>query len=170
MVAAFWARLRSLSRGQTVPLWVFAIVRWYLGIGFLRAASNKVGSNWTSWPGAMRFFVGLQLRHGYSFYRPFGEHVVLAHVNVFAPLVAVTELLVGLTLLLGLGTRLAAGAGLFLIVNYMLAFGETPISAANDAAFFWALAVVFAANAGRALGLDAYLFRAKPAPERPAEP
>lgn len=159
MVGAAWARLRSLSRGQSVPLWVFAIVRVYLGIGFLRAASNKIGSNWATWPGAMRFFVGLKLRHSYFFYRPFGEHVILKYVAVFAPLVAVTEVLVGVALLLGLGTRFACAAGLFLIVNYMLAFGETPLTAVNDAAFFWALLVVFLTDAGRVFGADYYVYR-----------
>lgn len=157
MVATAWARLRSLSRGQTVPLWVFGIVRVYLGIGFLRAASNKVGSNWATWPAAMRWFVGQQLQHSHSFYRPFGQHVILQHIALFAPLVAVTEVLVGLALLIGLGTQFACVAGLFLIGNYMLAFGETPLTAVNDAAFFWALAVVFVVDAGRAFGVDYYI-------------
>lgn len=160
MVAAWWARIRSLSHGQTAPLWVFSIVRIYLGIGFLRAASNKIGSNWATWPSAMRFFVGHQLQHSYFFYRPFGEQVILKHIAVFAPLVAVTEVLIGTALVLGLGTRFASVGGLFLIVNYMLAFGETPLAAVNDAAFFWALAVVAAVGAGRAFGMDYYVLQA----------
>jgi uncharacterized membrane protein YphA (DoxX/SURF4 family) len=145
------------SKLRTAPLWAVAILRIYLGVGFLSAASNKIFSWWASWPQNMSHFLTSKLNDTYAFYRPFLVGIVLPHVAIFAPVVAVTEVAVGISLLLGAGTRFAAVAGLVLIVNYGLALGDIPWQPGQDQAFFIGLLVVWITNGGRAFGIDTWL-------------
>jgi len=68
---------------------------------------------------------------------------------------------VGLSLLLGAGTRFGAALGLVLIANYTLAFGEIPWQPGEDQAFLIGLVVVLITNPGKAFGVDAWLARAR---------
>ena len=137
-----------------------AILRVYLGLGFLSAASNKIFSWWASWPQNMSQFLTSQLKQTYGFYRPFIVGVVLPHAALFARAIAVTEVALGLLLLFGAATRLAAVIGLVLIVNYTLAFGEIPWQSGQDQAFLVGLVIVLITDAGKAFGLDQWLARA----------
>src|SRR5689334_9137243 len=114
------------STAYTAPLWAVAIQRAYLGVAFLSAASNKIFSWWASWPQNMTQFLTSKLDRTYGFYRPFLVGVVLPHVAFFSRAVALSEVAVGVALLLGAGTRFAAAVGLVLIGNYLLALGEIP--------------------------------------------
>src|SRR5690242_1552030 len=100
------------SKQQSTPLWPVTLLRIYLGIGFLSAASNKIFSWWASWPQNMSHFLTSKLNDTYWFYRPFLTGFVLPNVGVIAPIIAVTEVAVGVALLLGAGTRVAAVVGL----------------------------------------------------------
>ena len=103
------------------------------------------------------------LEKAHRFYLPFLEQVVLPNAAAFAALITWAELLVGVTLILGLLTRFSAAVALILTLNYMFAKGAwfwTPSS--HDAAFVAiSLALVIGA-AGRTLGLDAFLARRWP--------
>lgn len=149
------------SKHYAAPLWPVAILRIYLGVGFLSAASNKVFSWWASWPQNMAHFVTSKLPDTYVFYRPVVTDVILPHIGFFARTVAVTEVVVGLSLLLGAGTRFGAAVGLVLIANYMLAFGDIPWQPGEDQAFCVGLVVVLITNAGMAFGIDRWLARAR---------
>lgn len=59
-----------------------------------------------------------------GFYRVFLVHVAMPKIALFAQLVGCGELLVGLSLALGLLTRAGAIGGMFLMLNYLLAQGE----------------------------------------------
>lgn len=169
-----WAMLTSVvervrtwidaSKRQSTPLWPVTLFRVYMGIAFLSAASNKIFSWWASWPQNMSHFLTSKLTDTYAFYRPFLTGVVLPNVAVIAPTIAVTEVAVGIALLLGAGTRVAAVVGLLLIVNYMLALGEIPWQPGQDQAFFVGLVVVLITNAGRAFGIDELLARSRGVP------
>ncbi len=149
------------SKRSVAPLWAVAILRVYLGIAFLSAASNKIFSWWASWPQSMSHFLTSKLNDTYGFYRPVLTGLVLPHIAFFAPTIALSEVAVGLSLLLGAGTRFGAALGLVLIANYLLAFGEIPWQPGEDQAFLVGLVVVLITNPGRAFGLDAWLDRAR---------
>jgi uncharacterized membrane protein YphA (DoxX/SURF4 family) len=73
------------------------------------------------------------------------------------------ELVAGLSLLLGIGTRLGAAVAMFLFLNFMLAKGRlfwSPDS--EDAAVFFSALVVLLGAAGRVWGVDAYLAKRWP--------
>ena len=145
------------SKRAVAPLWAVTILRVYLGIAFLSAASNKIFSWWASWPPSMSHFLTSKLNDTYAFYRPVLTGLVLPHVGFFAPAIALSEVAVGLSLLLGAGTRLGAALGLVLIANYLLAFGEIPWQPGEDQAFLIGLVVVLITSPGRAFGVDAWL-------------
>jgi uncharacterized membrane protein YphA (DoxX/SURF4 family) len=138
-----------------------AFLRIYLGTILVIASVPKLRGGFA--PGLEGFLHQVALQKAPDFYRRFVEQAVLPHAAFFAGLVPGTELTIGVTLILGLGTRLSAAAALVLLVNYMLAKGTWfwyPSS--NDAA--WAavsLALIIGA-AGRTFGVDAMLARRWP--------
>jgi thiosulfate dehydrogenase [quinone] large subunit len=137
------------------------LLRIYLGIVFLLAAWPKIQGNFT--PRLIGFLERVALAEGHPFYQEFVRQVVLPNAPLFAGLVAWGELLVGGTLVLGLGTRLAATVGLLLTTNYMLAKGAwfwTPSS--NDAAFAAIAIGLIVGAAGRTFGLDGLLAKRWP--------
>ena len=60
----------------------------------------------------------------FPIYDLFFNGLVVPHPELWASLAAIGELLVGLSLLLGFPKRVAAVAGMFLMANYGLAFGN----------------------------------------------
>jgi thiosulfate dehydrogenase (quinone) large subunit len=133
----------------------------YLGMIFLVAAAPKLRSDFT--PGMTRFLSEVALQKGHPFYQEFVRSVVLPNAGLFAGLVQTGELVVGLTLVLGLATRLSAAAAMVLTVNYMLAKGAwfwTPSS--NDAAYSAIALALLIGAAGRTVGLDALLAKRWP--------
>ena len=141
-----------LARGALV------ILRLYLGVVFLVAALPKIQQDFT--PKLIAFLKDVALQRGHTFYQPFVEDVVLPNAWAFATLVSWGELLVGVTLILGLLTRFSAGVALLLALNYMFAKGAwfwTPSS--NDAALVAISLALLIGAAGRTVGLDALLAR-----------
>ena len=138
-----------------------ALLRMYLGVVFLIAAIPKLREDFT--PGLTAFVQQRAMEHSHLFYRGFLQEVVLPNAQLFAALVTWGELLVGVSLILGLMTRLSATVALLLTVNYMLAKGAWPWTpSSNDAAFAAiSLALVIGA-AGRTLGLDSMLAKRWP--------
>lgn len=146
-----------LDRHLLVPL------RVYLGVVFLVAAWPKLTAGGGYQPRMVGFLENVALDGGHGFYQVFVESVVLPNAALFTLLVVFGELCVALALITGTATRLAAGAAMFLTLNYMFAKGMWFWSpASNDAAFFFiGLALAWGA-AGRSLGLDAELQRRYP--------
>jgi thiosulfate dehydrogenase [quinone] large subunit len=138
-----------------------ALLRVYLGVVFLIAAIPKLREDFT--PGLTAFVQQRAMEHSHLFYRGFLQEVVLPNAQLFAALVTWGELLVGVSLILGLMTRLSATVALLLTVNYMLAKGAWPWTpSSNDAAFAAiSLALVIGA-AGRTFGLDSMLAKRWP--------
>ena len=144
-----------LARGALV------LLRVYLGVVFLVAALPKLQQNFT--PGLTGFVEQVGLERGHPFYLQFLEQVVLPNAPVFAALVTWSELLVGMTLILGLTTRFSAAVALVLALNYMFAKGAWFwIPSSNDAAFVAIALSLLIGAAGRTLGLDAFLARRWP--------
>jgi len=138
-----------------------ALLRVYLGMIFLIAALPKLRQDFT--PGLTGFVEQVGLTRGHPFYQQLLEQVVLPNAAVFAALVTAGELFVGVTLILGLATRLSASVALILALNYMFAKGAwfwTPSS--NDAAFVAIALALLIGAAGRTLGVDSFLARRWP--------
>jgi len=93
----------------------------------------------------------------YAFYRPFLLHVATPYADIFAVLVTAGELVVGVSLLLGIATRLGALLGLFLCLNFMFAQGTPLLSVEQPIFFSVMLLTVYASAAGRAMGFDQLL-------------
>lgn len=99
-----------------------------------------------------------------SFYRPFLAGVVLPHAVFFGYLVGVVELLIGISLLVGLWVRPACVLGILFLLNMLLATWWEPGHGVPVWRYFGAeldhlpllllFIVLFAADAGRVWGLD----------------
>src|SRR5205814_8124704 len=91
---------------------------------------------------------------GYVWYLHFLQALVDHHTQGWcAPLIAWGECLVGLALILGALTAVAAGAGALLNLNYMLA-GSASL---NPVLFLGALLLILAWRAAGYVGLDRWL-------------
>lgn len=100
-----------------------------------------------------------------GFYRPFLSGIIQPHAVFFGYLVGAIELLVGLSLLLGLWVRPACILGGLFLVNMILCTWWEPGHGVPVWRYFGAeldhipllllLVVLYAADAGRVFGLDA---------------
>jgi thiosulfate dehydrogenase [quinone] large subunit len=101
--------------------------------------------------------------------------LVAHHAVLFGTLIALTELAVGIAMLLGLFTRLAAVTGALLALSFFLTISwhTRPYYYGSDIVFLFAYTPFIAVGAGGVLSLDAVLFphgipdpRVGPSPER----
>lgn len=155
-----WARFLFASTPASV-LWL--IVRLYLAYEWLQAGTEKLTS--PAWTGAHAGTALAGFIHGalgktggptpqvQGWYATFLSDTVLPHVSIWAHLVAYGETLVGLALLLGALTGLAAFAGIFMNANYLLA---GTVSTNPILALLGVLIVLAWRNAGW-IGLDRWL-------------
>jgi uncharacterized membrane protein YphA (DoxX/SURF4 family) len=143
-----------------VPLSWIAVLRIIVGLMFLLTwLPNFLDGLYTP-EGLVIFFTEEfpQSENPLRFYATFIDGIILPIRNIFAPFQLVTEFLMGLAILVGAFTSIASIAGIFFLLNTMLAtFGHDwlwsyilPISI---------LVVVLFTHAGRAIGVDAYLLK-----------
>ena len=143
-----------------VPLSWIALLRIVVGVMFISTwLPNFLDGLYTP-EGLQRFFTQdfPQSENPLSFYAAFIDGVILPIRSVFAPFQLVTEFLMGLALLVGAFTPLASIAGIFFLLNTLLA------TLGHD--WLWSyilpisiLVVTLFTHAGRALGVDAYLVK-----------
>jgi thiosulfate dehydrogenase [quinone] large subunit len=103
-----------------VRAWALLPLRLFLGLTFIDAGVGKLLSSAYFGSGPKSFAA---LAEGFSQGSPIGgpiRTVVLAHPYLFAVLLAVAELAVGICALIGLASRLAAASGLLLSVTFFL--------------------------------------------------
>ena len=133
-----------------------ALLRIGFGLYFVSTAIDKVSKGWLTDPGPMSQFITGPLQRGQTeaFYRPFLESVVLPNALTFSQLVAAGEVLVGLSLSLGLFTVLGSAGSALLVVNYMLMKGLLNNAGSNDRLFLLASVVFIVTSAGLVWGLD----------------
>jgi thiosulfate dehydrogenase [quinone] large subunit len=117
-----WARF--LFAG-TAAAWLWLIVRLYMASVWIPAGWEKVTSGkWLFGDGApITGFVGKAIADTGTpgWYATFLQNVVQPYAGVFATLVAIGELAVGLGLLVGLLTGIAAFFGVLMNASYVLA-------------------------------------------------
>ena len=144
-----------------LPGWPVALFRIAYGLLYLDTAFQK--APWVVTDGH-RFgwlygFIEKESAHPtFGWYKAFLEGVVLPHFTLFGLLTFVTELALGLGLLLGLLTRLAGLGGFLWQVNIALGAYTVP----GEWFWIWPLLTLpqfcFAfCGAGRVLGLDRWL-------------
>ena len=157
--------MRPLQRflKEKTSLAYLALLRIFLGYFFLKAGLGKVTGGFLNPPVFRDILVEWASGNPYPWYREFLLQTVIPHSGIFSYLVATAEMGVGLCLLLGLMTRLAAGVGIFLNLNFYLGGGwRSPAAAGINEVFVVCQIVILFAAAGRSLGLDAYLHRRLP--------
>jgi thiosulfate dehydrogenase [quinone] large subunit len=149
-----WARFLFAS---TTAAWLWLVVRLYIASVFLPAGWGKITSGtWLFGDGApiQGLVSGALSADGTpGWYVWFLQTFVQPHAGLFATLVALGETAVGLGLLVGLLTGIAAFGGVFLNANFILAgvLGQNPALVVLGT-----LLVVAWRNAGW-IGLDRWL-------------
>ncbi len=135
-------------------------LRILIGLVFLLTAIENANKGLYG-PGFQKFVAGWAAGNPIGWYRTFLETVVLPHWQVLATVQSVAEPAIGITLILGLFTPLAAVGGAFFFTNLLLAsWGrEWPWTYINMIAI---LLVVAASGSGRCLGLDYFLAQVRP--------
>ena len=135
---------------------LFVLARIYLGISFLFSDHGNAR------PNELTGFLKYALRHGYGWYQNLLNSVVVPHSATFGMLVVIAEIYVGIALVLGITTRLAALVALFLLINYLCAKGAVPWGPGIDQSDIILALIILLSDAGRTLGLDKLIARRFP--------
>jgi thiosulfate dehydrogenase [quinone] large subunit len=143
---------------------ILFIIRLYVGWVWLEAGWEKVTSS--SWVGgeagkALSGFVKGSLAQTsgvhpevFGWYASFLKHVILPFAGFWSHVVAYGELLVGIALILGAFTAVAAFFGAFMNFNYMLA-GTAGI---NPILFLFSIFLILSWKTVGFLSLDKFIF------------
>lgn len=134
-----------------------ALLRIAFGLYFLSQVYSKIEQHWFTSADPMTKFIQGNLPHSAHGYKSFLTGTVLPHAGTFSQLVFIGELVVGLSLTLGLFTRVGAIVGIVLNLNYMLCRGLTQGSGSVDRLFLAGEVVFLVAAAGLVWGLDGVL-------------
>jgi uncharacterized membrane protein YphA (DoxX/SURF4 family) len=139
------------------PLFWMALLRITLGVMFIDTWMANLEKDLYTPDGLENFLRGQLNEDSLSFYRTFIEDVIIPAKSLFAPFQLVTELAMGIVLVLGLLTRPAAlGSFFFLLNTYLISIGTGEWAWG----YYLPLAIsltVFFSGAGRSIGLDAWL-------------
>ena len=136
--------------------WLFVLARIYLGISFLFSDHGNAR------PNELASFLKYAQRNGYGWYQNLLNSVVVPHSATFGMLVVIAEIYVGIALVLGITTRLAALVALFLLINYLCAKGAVPWGPGIDQSDIILAFIILLSDAGRTLGLDKLIARRFP--------
>ena len=159
--------------GKVSWAWLWLIVRLYVGWTWLKAGWGKLNN--PAWIGsksgtALTGFVNGALAKAtgehpdvQSWYAAFLHNVVLPHVGTWSNLVAFGETLVGVGLILGAFTGIAAFFGILMNLNYLLA-GAVSV---NPILLMLSIFLVLAWKTAGWWGLDRWLLLALGTPWRP---
>jgi thiosulfate dehydrogenase [quinone] large subunit len=145
--------------------WVLIPLRLFLGVTFLFAGLQKLANpeffNSNSPISIRAQLLGAE--------RTSPIHSVLGHLLQVAPavglVIAIGEVAVGLGVLVGLWTRIAALGGMAISFGLFLSvsFHSSPYFTGSDIVFFFAWTPLLIAGAGGAPAIDTYLGRLRPA-------
>jgi thiosulfate dehydrogenase [quinone] large subunit len=139
-----------------MPAWLPVLTRLYL------AATYLLSDHGSGTPGEMQRLLSSWAHEGRLWYQPFLSSVVLPHLGLFTNLVLIGEIYVGIAMLLGLTTRLAAAVSVFMLLNYLFAKPSVTGIPGLDTADLVLSIIVLVTAAGRVFGLDQFLHRRLP--------
>jgi uncharacterized membrane protein YphA (DoxX/SURF4 family) len=131
--------------------WLFVLARVYLGVSFFFSDHGNAR------PDELNGFLHFALKNGYSWYQTFLNAVVMPHAATFGALVVVGEIYVGIALVLGFTTRVAACLAVFLCLNYMCAKGDLPWAPGIDESDIVLGLIILLGDGGRIFGIDKML-------------
>ena len=165
-----WSRAAGSARARFVgaPLgsvavraWALLPLRLFLGLTFIDAGIGKLFSPAYFGSGPKSFTA---LAQGFAQGSPIGgliRSLVLAHPYLFALLLAVVEVAVGICALIGLASRLAAGLGLALSITFFLtaSWRVRPFFYGADLPFAMGWLTMLLAGHGGLPSVDAMLLR-----------
>jgi uncharacterized membrane protein YphA (DoxX/SURF4 family) len=150
------------------PLSWVALLRILMGVLFLTTWASNLFKGFYTPDGLLVFFTEVfpQSENPLGLYAAFINGVILPIRGVFAPFQLVTELLLGLFLLIGFLTPWTSAAAAFFILNTFLATlgHDWPWSYVT---ILGILFVVFWTRSGRSLGVDARLAARRSKPPLP---
>jgi len=139
-------------------------VRMASSVFFLLFGEYKVAGPGFAHGGFQTYLQDYIANSAVSFYRPVLAGVVLPHAVFFGYAVGVVELLIGVSLLIGLRVRPACALGILFLLNMLLATWWGPGHGAPVWRYFGAeldhlpllllFIIFFAADAGRVWGFD----------------
>ena len=159
--------MKSLPSARTYGAWL-AIVRILTGVIWLAHGIPKFTHSADFMPpnGMIATFLSQAMQKADPWYQGFLTSVVQPNIALFAEAVRLGEVLVGISLVLGLLTRLGGLFGVFLSLNYLAAKGHMFSSAAlqtPEFAVFILSLTSLVMPTGRVLGADAIFTRRAPA-------
>lgn len=159
--------------GNTRWAWIWLILRLYLGWQWLEAGWSKLNNPaWTGSKGGAAitgFVQGALNKTGgehpdvQAWYASFLQNVVLPNAHIWSFMITWGEILVGIALILGLFTGIAAFFGSFMNVNYLLAGTVST----NPILFVIATWLVLAWKTAGWWGLDRWVLPALGTPWKP---
>jgi thiosulfate dehydrogenase (quinone) large subunit len=161
--ADMWAIHRP--DGSLVTGWVLMPLRLFLGVTFLYAGLQKL-ANPNFLKNSSPISIHAQLV-GSTHLSPI--HALTSHLIPIAPavglVIAIGETAIGLGILVGLWTRVAAVAGMALSFGLFLtvSFHSSPYFTGSDIVFFFGWTPLALGGAGGAPALDTWLARRRPA-------
>jgi thiosulfate dehydrogenase [quinone] large subunit len=159
-----------LPSSRTYAFWL-ALVRIVTGVIWIAHGVPKFtnASQFMPPSGAMAGFLDKAVTSSTGGYHTFLTTVVVPNIGLFAELVRLGEVLVGVSLVFGAATRLGGLVGVVLALNYIFAKGNvlsTSTLQGLDVAMLVLSAINLLLPTGRALGVDAAFIRSRrpPAP------
>jgi uncharacterized membrane protein YphA (DoxX/SURF4 family) len=148
--------LRDSTQRSALHLWNW-LARLFIGAMWWQQSLWKVPPTYTGlryWMGEMAKWASTSLQ------RHFVKDVVLPHFYFFAPQVYFSEVLIAVTLILGLFSRLGAFVGALMAINLWLGLYRSPGEWPWTYFFLIVVQIMFLfQRPGRSLGLDAILLR-----------
>ncbi len=148
------------GRRRSTPTWFIGLCRIAFGLMWLYGASWKIppsfgqDANTGLW-----HWVQQAIQHpAFTWYGNFLEGVVVPHFALFAWLALLLELLVGLSLLVGLFTRISSALGLLMSLNLLIGLAAHPAKTAVTYTMMIMFHLLFIiTNAGLNWGIDQVL-------------
>jgi thiosulfate dehydrogenase [quinone] large subunit len=140
------------------------LIRLFLAYEWINSGTGKIQSILATpnpYFGALAKTFGAWAKSNpYPFMTDFLTNTAATNTPAFVTMIAICEVLVGLSLLLGLLTRIGALGGIILNAIFYLAAGQTsPSTAGINLVMIDAQLGMMIAPGGRVLGLDALLHR-----------
>lgn len=153
MFVAFFESIRYVGH-----LWPVAFLRVFTGYYYLNQALSKINGEFLNQPKlAEQISQWLPTSHAPHLYQDVLDQVVVPYWNIFAHLIAGTELVIAISLLLGYLVRPLSVVAIFVCINYLW------VSAPELSTFYKTLIAVHITlgwiGAGRCLGIDYYFYK-----------
>jgi uncharacterized membrane protein YphA (DoxX/SURF4 family) len=154
---------RDSSQRSVLHLWNW-LARFFIGAMWWQQTLWKLPPTYTDNPdgsGGLRYWMGEMAKWASTgLQRHFVNGVVLPHFYFFAPQVYLSEVLIAVTLILGLFSRLGAFLGALMAINLWLGLYRSP--AEWPWTYFFLIVIqimLLVQRPGRSWGLDAILLR-----------